>query len=206
MLSQSDPDLRSCCIAPGLADMPPGSVSFGQAFLPDYPAGHPFPWACGSGVAQFRLCNKPIMMIDANGNQTDYTYDQAHGGVLTETLPPNASGIRAQTRYSYVQRSAWFKDSSGAYVASPYPVWLLTRKAFCRTSAASGNGCAGGAADEVVTLYEYGPDSGPNNLFLRGVVEDATGAALRTCYAYDDRGNRISETRPEGAAALQVCP
>lgn len=59
-------------------------------------------------------------------------------------------------------------------------------------------------SDEVRTTYDYGPNSGPNNLLLRGMVEDATGAALRTCYGYDARGNRISETRPR--AGLASCP
>lgn len=202
----SDPDLRACCTLPGTANIPSGAVSFGQAFLADYPAGHPYPSGCGTGPAQFRLCNKPIARIDANGNQTDYTYDPAHGGVLTETLPADANGVRPQTRYTYVQRTAWLRTSGGGYAASPYPVWLLASRASCKTTAASGNGCAGGPSDEVVTLYEYGPNSGPNNLLLRGMVEDATGAALRTCYAYDGRGNRISETRPGGTSGLQVCP
>lgn len=202
----SDPDLRTCCTVPGIANIPAGAVSFGQAYLPDYPAGHPYPSGCGTGPAQFRLCNKPLARIDANGNQTDYTYDPAHGGVLTETLPADATGVRPQTRFTYVQRTAWLRTSGGGYAASPYPVWLLASRSSCKTTAASGNGCAGGPSDEVVTLYEYGMDSGPNNLLLRGMVEDATGAALRTCYAYDGRGNRISETRPGGTGGLSVCP
>jgi YD repeat-containing protein len=65
-----------------------------------------------------------------------------------------------------------------------------------------------GAADEVIADYDYGPNSGPNNLWLRGQVATATdgGAAtsLRTCYRYDGLGRRISETQPE--ANLGSCP
>ncbi|NJS14220.1 MAG: RHS repeat protein [Sphingopyxis sp.] len=57
-----------------------------------------------------------------------------------------------------------------------------------------------------MTTYEYGPDVGPNNLLLRGIVEDANGTILRICYGYDERGNRISETRPEGTSGFSTCP
>ena len=41
----------------------------------------------------------------------------------------------------------------------------------------------------------------PNNLKLRGIVEGATGQALRTCYVYDSAGNRIAETKPRASLA-----
>jgi hypothetical protein len=67
-----------------------------------------------------------------------------------------------------------------------------------------GSGCVT-SGDEVVTTYDYGPDSGPNNLHLRGVKEDALGSSPRlTCSAYDWMGNKISETKPR--AGLAVCP
>ena len=76
-------------------------------------------------------------------------------------------------------------------------------------TAASGASCAGGATDEVVTAFEYGPDSGPNNLLLRGIAVTGVNSAgvietQRTCYGYDDYGNKISETSP--LANLSVCP
>lgn len=149
-------------------------------------------------------CNKPNWVKDALGNQTDYTYDPVHGGVLTETQPA-VNGVRPQKRYTYTQRSTWFKNASGSFVKSTVPIWLLTQESFCKTGAASGSGsgCVI-AGDEVVTTYDYGPDSGPNNLFLRGVVVTADGQTHRTCYAYDDMGNKISETSPN--AALGNCP
>jgi len=150
-------------------------------------------------------CNKPNWIKDGLGNQTDYTYDPTHGGMLTKTLPADANGIRPQTRYTYAQRSAWVKNSSGAYAQSA-PIWVLATESFCRTTAAAtppATGCTT-AGDEVVTTYEYGPDSGPNNLFLRGVAVTADGVTHRTCYGYDRFGNKISETQP--AAALTSCP
>ncbi|RYF19885.1 MAG: hypothetical protein EOO77_09160 [Oxalobacteraceae bacterium] len=141
-------------------------------------------------------------MTDPNGGATEYTYDAAHGGVLTETGPA-VDNIRPQTRYTYVQRQAWVAGSGGGYAATGEYVWLLATKSTCRSGAASGAGCALGAGDEIRTVYEYGPDAGPSNLQLRGVVVDATGASQRTCYTYDWKGNRISETKPR--AGLGTC-
>lgn len=155
------------------------------------------------------LCDKPTKTIDGRGNETDFTYDPVHGGVLTITAPPvsapDGTSVRPQTRNAYIQRTAMVRDAGGSYVAAGPPIWLLASTSICRTGAASGNGCAI-AGDEMVTTYEYGPTSGPNNLLLRGQVVDAGGAALRTCYTYDVNGNRISETTPEGTSAGVPCP
>ncbi|RDC58918.1 hypothetical protein HME9302_00094 [Alteripontixanthobacter maritimus] len=138
----------------------------------------------------------PTRITDAKGAQTDYTYDLTHGGVLTKTAPADASGVRPQTRYTYAQRHA--RDASGAALSPP--VWVLASESYCRTSSASGNGCAAGASDQVVTVYDYGPTSGPNNLWLRGTAVTADGQTLRTCFGYDAFGQKISETQPKGNA------
>jgi hypothetical protein len=147
-------------------------------------------------------CNKPITATDANLNQTDFTYDSTHGGMLTET-DPAVNGIRPQTRRTYVQRYAWYLDSSGTMTRDTNPVWLLATESYCRTSAASGAGCSL-TNDETVTSYDYGPDSGPNNLILRGKAMTASGTTLRTCYAHDTQGNKIWETSPNANPAS--CP
>jgi hypothetical protein len=72
------------------------------------------------------------------------------------------------------------------------------------TSATTNNACAGGANDEVVTTYDYGPNGGPNNLLLRGKVVTFAGQSRRTCYGHDLYGNQISETEPR--AGLTSCP
>lgn len=154
------------------------------------------------------VCTKPITQTDARGNVTDFTYDTVHGGMLTQTSPvvtsPSGSSVRPQTRNSYVQRTAMVKDASGSFIAAGPPVWLLASTSMCREGAASGNGCAI-AGDQVTTTFEYGPTTGANNLLLRGQVVDAGGLSLRTCYAYDAAGNRISETQPEGTSASVPC-
>lgn len=155
------------------------------------------------GCANARTCNQPEWTEDARGNRTDYAYAPEHGGVLTETLPPNRHGVRAQTRYRYEQRYAWLKNASGGYSRAASPVWLPVAKSACASGPASGQGCAV-AGDEVVTAYDYGPDSGPNNLLLRGEAVTSGSVTLRTCYGYDGQGNRISTTGP--GAGLTSCP
>jgi hypothetical protein len=173
-----------------------------------------YPSACTA--TDRRSCNRPTSVTDFDGNTTDYTYSADHGGVLTETGPPSPTrqtdgsiaSVRPQTRNEYAQRYAWIRDAAGSYVQSSAPVWLLVRTRSCATTAASGSTCAGGAADEIVTDYDYGSDSGPSNLWLRGTAVTAyvNGAPTvrRTCYGYDTAGNRISETGPN--ANLASCP
>jgi hypothetical protein len=153
-------------------------------------------------------CNKPNWVRDGRGNQTDYTYDPVHGGVLTETLPADDHGVRPQTRYAYSQRYAWVKNSSGSYVQSASPIWVVDTESSCRKSqsnaVATANMAAVGcttATDEVVKTYEYGLNAGPNNLFLKGFSVTADGTTRRTCIGYDRLGNRISETKPNAALA-----
>ena len=160
-------------------------------------------------------CAKPTSTTDAKGNVTTYTYDPTHGGILTETEPAvsvNGAGtsIAAVKRYGYTLRKAWVSNGAGGYTQNTDGVYLLTSEKTCRSTATnlSTDNCAGGAADEVVTAYDYGPDSGPNTLILRGttVTADVGGTitTLRSCFGYDALGNKISETKPR--AGLTVCP
>jgi len=159
-----------------------------------------------------KAATKPLWRKDGNGNQTDYTYDLNHGGILTETSPavrgvmvaggPIVDGVRPQNRFGYAQRYAWIK-SGATYVQAATPVWLIASESHCRTSAWNGSACVV-AGDEVVTTYDYGPNSGPNNLLLRGTVVTADGANRRTCFSYDQLGRKISETTPN--ANLTSCP
>lgn len=155
-----------------------------------------------------KICAKPQTTTDAKGQVTNYSYDANHGGILSETMPA-VGGVAPQKRYEYAQRYAWMKDSSGAFVQSASPMWVLVKERYCKTTSASGSTCAGGANDEVVTDYDYGPNSGPNSLLVRGILVTATNSngtleSQRTCYGYDDFGRRISETKP--LANLASCP
>ncbi|WP_338304037.1 hypothetical protein [Erythrobacter sp. Dej080120_24] len=151
-----------------------------------------------------KVCNQPSSVTDARGNTTTYTYSTTHGGVLT-SVGPMVGGIAPATKYYYVQREAWLRSGSG-FAKTGSPIWLLSEERSCRTSALNlSNGtCSAGANDLVRTVYDYGPDSGPNNLWLRGVAVTSEGQTLRTCYSYDAFGRRISETQPK--ANLTSCP
>ena len=189
-------NLTQVTLVPKSGSPPPGSPSLSQETQTAS-----YDTTCTNQLT----CNKPHWIKDALGNETDYTYDPTHGGMLTKTLPPDANGIRPQTRYTYTQRYARILNSSRAYVPSAAPIWVMATESFCRTSPAapSGTGCTQ-AGDEVIKTYEYGPDTGPNNLFLRGVAVTADGVTHRTCYGYDMYGNKISETEPD--AGLTSCP
>jgi hypothetical protein len=149
-------------------------------------------------------CNKPTSVTDANLNTASFTYDPTHGGVLTVTGPA-VNGVQPQTRYTYLQRNAWYLSSAGVMTRDSSPIWLRSTESYCISGppATSGTGCAL-ANDEVLTSYDYGPDSGPNNLLLRGKTVSSRGQTLRTCYAHDLQGNKIWETSPN--AGRSSCP
>jgi hypothetical protein len=165
-------------------------------------------------AATIRYCTKPLTVTDPRLGVTTYSYAPEHGGVLSETHPAvpvrqadgSFANVQPQTRYEYVQRYAWLSNGAGGYVRAASPVWLLAATSACRRSAATGNPAApcALAGDEVRTSYDYGPDSGPSNLLLRGTVISADGGALRTCYGYDALGRKVSETKP--GAQLATCP
>ncbi len=152
-------------------------------------------------------CNKPLSTTDQNGAVTYFTYDSTHGGITTETSPAvigsNNSPVNRVKRYAYSSQYAWVNNGAGGYAAVGKPIWLLTEERTCRSTETTSTGCAGGAADEIVTGYEYGPNNGTlgNNLLLRGKSVSADAQTLRTCYGYDARGNPISETKPRAGAA-----
>jgi RHS repeat-associated protein len=180
---------------PGVSD-PGGSAPAPIVTQAEYDLVHP------------KAAGKPVKVTDARDNVTTWSYAPEHGGVLIETGPAVAavSGtgtVTPQKRYTYVQRQARLADGSAA---GP-PIWLLERVSTCRTGnpSTSGPGCAL-AGDEGLTVYDYGLDGGPTNLWLRGQAVVANAEVLRTCYAYDSLGRRISETSPNGTAGLSACP
>ena len=172
-----------------------------------FPISVPGSYPTGCDATSQRLCSKPITTTDERGNVTDYTYDPAHGGALTVTRPAapvrQANGtivnVRPQTRYNYQQLYAGVRNSAGQIVNAVSPVWVLTQESECRTTSS----CAG-TADEVRTVYEYGPSGSANALRLRGRTVTDNVTSVRTCFTYDAAGNRISETGPGGAPP--TCP
>jgi hypothetical protein len=180
-------------------DIPSRNLLKTERFPNNNPTGIPIVRSSGylCSPATIRYCNKPVSDTDARLAVTEYSYDPAHGGLTRKTLPaPSPGAPRPETRYEYAQRYARVSDGAGGHVPVAHPVWLLSATSTCRTSAATGNPaspCAT-AGDEVRTTYDYGPDSAPNNLQLRGTVVTADGQSLRTCTSYDAQGRAISAT------------
>jgi len=156
---------------------------------------------------------KPTKRQDPNGGATDYVYSMNHGSVIVETEPAGNGGIRPQRRYTFAKKYAWIKSGSG-FVSNTDGKWVPIKVEYCRTSAStnltvSSNSasadCAGGAADEVITTFEYqiGSASKGSNLLLLGKTVTADGQSLRTCYRYDAMGRQVSETAPK--ASLPNC-
>jgi len=140
-------------------------------------------------------CNKPNWTRDANNNQTDYTYNTTHGGLLTVTLPaPVSGGVRPVTTNTWTSLQAYFyKNAAGSLVASGEGVFLLTQTSSCRTLAT----CAGGA-DELRTVIGYGATNVPNNrLPLTRTLRNGTNSVSAvTTTAYDPVGNVVSVDGP----------
>lgn len=132
-------------------------------------------------------CNQPNYTIDARGQQTDYSYDPIHGGVLSVTAPaPAAGAIRPQTRFSYSSAQAYYKVSGASVTASPQSHVLLTSISQCQTRAS----CAG-TADELRTTISHGPAGVANNLLPRSATSGSGDGALAATQSvsYDDVGN-----------------
>lgn len=141
----------------------------------------------------YKICNKPQYVIDPKGNRTDYTYDPAHGGILVETLPADANGVRPQKRYSYTQLFPKILDANGNLVDST-PIWRLTRASECRSATAADPASCVGTAAEKVTTYAYAS----NNLFLTSQTVAAGDGSISASasYTYDYVGNLTSIDGP----------
>jgi len=176
------------------------SISYNGNLQSGYYIAAEFPDSCTPSTR--KTCNQAIRIRDANGNWTDYTYHPESGQVASITYAANKHGVRAQTRYEYLQFGASYYGSDGVWIAgetNPAKIWLRTAEKSCIQGSASEGACPGG--DEVVTQFEYDH----NNLLMTGMtVTEPGGMAHRTCYRYDIFGNQIGVTTPN--AALGNCP
>ncbi len=135
-----------------------------------------------------KICNKADYIVDARGNQnpnnpitnrTDYTYDPAHGGVITETGPADSSGNRPLTTYSY----AAFTGVDGA------TFYRLTSKVAKLDNSHN-------------TSWAFAYDTS-NHWFLKQISESDGSSTHVTCLKHDSAGNLISKTSPN--AGIQIC-
>lgn len=92
-----------------------------------------YPASCTS--ANQRICNKPTSTTDARGKVTNYDWNASNGGLNWVKAPADAGGVRPETRITYANRQAYYKNSAGSIVASGVNVALPTEVASCRTRA-----------------------------------------------------------------------
>lgn len=155
-------------------------------------------------------CAKPSAITDPKGNQTDFTYT-SFGAITSEMQPaPSAGAARPLKLYTYVQKSAYVKNSGGTLVSTGVPIWVPDTMTQCQTVAGSSTAACDTAAPRLQTTYQYAAGAVANNQLPRGTeVKDlATGNTRLTCFTYDDVGRKITETSPRGTAGagLAVCP
>ena len=158
----------------------------------------PYEAAYESTCTNPKTCNQLTSITDPYGNVTDYAYDPTHGGLLSVTLAlSTVGGIRPQTRYGYTPLQAYYKNSTGAIVASGFPIYELATVSACQTLAS----CSG--TDQVRTTIGYGPQSAStaNNLLpVSSATGSSDGALTATTLAtYDTIGNRLTVDGPLAA-------
>jgi RHS repeat-associated protein len=117
-------------------------------------------------------CYRPTYILDASGNQTDYTFDSTHGGMLTKLEPANESGSRRKTTNEY-------KDFG-------------VSKRLWKTTVCDNDDCTGNK--KLVTTYDY-VGSTPLIKSTTKTSGDET-LSVTTTYDYDAAGRLIMEDGP----------
>ncbi|MEI9905316.1 MAG: hypothetical protein WDN06_16215 [Asticcacaulis sp.] len=148
-----------------------------------------YPSTCTNPVT----CNQPTWTRDAKGNETDYTYDSTHGGVLTVTLPADQNSRRRKTFNTYT-----------TYDTGYGLIYRLTRSETCglnATQLSTLTACPATTATSV-TMTDYGTSTtAPYTYksFMPYSVTQTDGAgsvSATTTYTYDIIGNVITVDGP----------
>ena len=179
-------------------------------------------YAASCTSTNFKHCNKPIWVKDANNNAastnnvTNYTYYDNNGEVETVSSPA-VDGFRTVTHYEYEQFYAWYyKNNGSTWEKADAPVHKLTKTWVCRLPLSAvtkwndvkwggfaWNGCGGATSPQaiVTTTTYYGPSSGAtaptNALPLTASKGAGDGSLVATATTtYDRIGNVETTTGP----------
>lgn len=138
-----------------------------------------FPATC----ANPKTCNKPLTTTDVRGEVTNYTYNATHGGV-TKITAPAVGGVSPETRFSYVQKQARYKNGSSSYLNGPL-IWVPSKTEAC----AVGSSCDG-TDNETETITNWPTTSVAQNLQPVSVTVQAGDGtpSSTTSFAYNNYG------------------
>jgi RHS repeat-associated protein len=154
-----------------------------------------YPAACAE--ATIRTCNKPTSVTDYNGNTTDYSYYDAHGGVENVTLPrPGPGKSRPQVRNTYDSYTAYYHVDGSASIGPATSSIYLSKGV---TQCLIGESCVG-AKDELVSENGYRAGSGTqySNLQLETEKKRPGNRStwITTTYGYNANGDQTSMVDP----------
>ena len=122
-------------------------------------------------------CNQPLWSEDVRGFRTDFSYDNAHGGMTKMVLPaPYSGGYRPETRYGFATRTARYKTGASSHShGSPIHVPIETR------TCTSGNNSCVGEDRELVSSIGYQSSASLNNILpLTATTRSGNSAVVST--------------------------
>ena len=122
-------------------------------------------------------CFRPTWTEDAKSNRTDYTWNNSHGGMLSQLFPVDGNGQRRKVKYTY--------STSGPS--------RVIKEELCATNSA-GTELTCGTANSFVKQTTY---LGSTRLPLTETITNGVGSSpLTTNYSYFDDGRLKSQDGP----------
>lgn len=124
-----------------------------------------YPSSCASPVTP-ATCNRPLSTTDARGAVTEYDWDETTGLLVSVTAPAPAGGAaRPQTRFTYDDVQARYKDSASTFVNGS-AIWLPVEVSACATGSpqTAPTPICTTTANEVRTTTVYPTTASANNL------------------------------------------
>ena len=137
-------------------------------------------------------CDSPLTTTDANGNVTNYTWNNQTGALTQVMLPADPQNRRAQRDLVYARFNARVRNASGALVTVADGVDKLVSTSSCRSAATCDN-----TANEHETIVSYDPAVVPNLLPVSVTNRSGDGAiAATTAYTYTNLGQVATADGP----------